>query len=192
MVLALAIMVAGVTISQAAATTDKVDKPGDPYGITRKPIPEKLVVLTFDDSCASHATFVGPLLKKYGFGGTFYVSDAFAFRTRKDWYMTWQQIKALDGMGFEIGNHTIGHGSLGATSLEGCTAAATGIEDECRANNVPKPTTFCWPFYNVNNSFFGVLREKGYLFARGGGEAPTGRRSTARSTRHPSVSAMAT
>ena len=138
MVLALAIMVAGVTISQAAATTDKVDKPGNPYGITRKPIPEKLVVLTFDDSCASHATFVGPLLKKYGFGGTFYVSDAFAFRTRKDWYMTWQQIKALDGMGFEIGNHTIGHGSLGVTSLEGCTAAATGIEDECRANNVPE------------------------------------------------------
>ena len=112
-VLAFAIMVAGVTISQAAAATDKVDKPGDKYGIIRKPIPEKLVVLTFDDSCASHATFVGPLLKKYGFGGTFYVSDAFAFRTRKDWYMTWQQIKALDGMGFEIGNHTLGHGSLG-------------------------------------------------------------------------------
>jgi len=46
----------------------------DPYGILLKPIPEKLVVLTFDDPCRSHATFVGPLLKKYGFGGTFYIT----------------------------------------------------------------------------------------------------------------------
>ena len=29
------------------------------------------VVLTFDDSVASQATFVAPLLKKYGFGATF-------------------------------------------------------------------------------------------------------------------------
>ena len=137
-----------------------------------KPIPEKLVVLTFDDGCRSHATVVGPLLKKYGCGGTIFVSDAFSFRTRKDWYMTWQQIKDLDDMGFEIGNHTVGHGSLGATSLEGCTAAATGIEDECRENRVSTPTTFCWPFYNVNNAFCAILRAKGYLFARGGGERP--------------------
>jgi peptidoglycan/xylan/chitin deacetylase (PgdA/CDA1 family) len=31
------------------------------------------IVLTFDDSVASHATFVAPLLKKYGFGATFFV-----------------------------------------------------------------------------------------------------------------------
>jgi len=35
----------------------------DPYGILLKPIPDKLVVLTFDDACLSHATFVAPLLK---------------------------------------------------------------------------------------------------------------------------------
>jgi len=32
-----------------------------------EPISERIVVLTFDDSVVSHATFVAPLLKKHGF-----------------------------------------------------------------------------------------------------------------------------
>ena len=47
----------------------------DPYGILRKPVPDKTVVLTFDDGVASHATNVAPLLKKLGFGGSFYICD---------------------------------------------------------------------------------------------------------------------
>jgi len=145
---------------------------GDPYGILRKPIPTKLVVLTFDDGCLSHATVVGPLLKKYGLGATIFVSDAFGFKTRKDWYMTWEQIKSLDDMGFEIGNHTVGHGQLSATGLDGCLAAVKGIEESCLANKIARPTTICWPFYSVNNKFLPMLSEKGYGFARGGHERP--------------------
>jgi hypothetical protein len=33
--------------------------------IIRKPVPDKLVVFTFDDGVVSHATFVAPLSKKY-------------------------------------------------------------------------------------------------------------------------------
>ena len=36
-----------------------------------EPNPDRIVVLTFDDSVANHATFVAPLLKKHGFGATF-------------------------------------------------------------------------------------------------------------------------
>ncbi|MCE9609201.1 MAG: polysaccharide deacetylase family protein [Chthoniobacter sp.] len=149
-------------------TPNDPSMPADPYGILLKPIPEKLVVLTFDDSCVSHATFVAPLLKKYGFGRTFYISNAFAFKTRKDWYMTWEQIKTLDEMGLEVGNHTLGHGQLSATGVDGCTNGLVGIEELCRQYNVSKPITFCWPFYSVNNKFQRVLSEKGYLLARGG------------------------
>ena len=31
-------------------------------------VPDKLIVLTFDDSVASHYTVARPLLKRYGFG----------------------------------------------------------------------------------------------------------------------------
>ena len=42
-------------------------------------VPDKIVVLTFDDSVASHATFVAPLLKKHGFGATFFITEGFEF-----------------------------------------------------------------------------------------------------------------
>ena len=45
-----------------------------------EPVPDKLVVLTFDDSVASHATFVAPLLKKHGFGATFFITEGFELR----------------------------------------------------------------------------------------------------------------
>ena len=32
-----------------------------------QPIPDKTVILTFDDGVSTHATYVAPLLKKYGF-----------------------------------------------------------------------------------------------------------------------------
>src|SRR4051795_9293304 len=70
-----------------------------------EPIPDKLVVLTFDDSVASQFTVVRPLLKQYQFGATFFITEGFNFRTDKTNYMTWGQIARLHADGFEIGNH---------------------------------------------------------------------------------------
>jgi peptidoglycan-N-acetylglucosamine deacetylase len=152
------------------ASTLRAAEP-DPFGIIIRPIPEKMVVLSFDDSCRSHATFVAPLLKKYGFGATFYITEfgggPFADKTM---YMTWEQIKGLHEMGFEVGNHTLGHGGLSGSSPENCLAAAEGIEARCLANGIPKPTTFCWPMYNVSKWGYKALSEAGYIFSRGGHE----------------------
>ncbi len=158
-----AMLVAGTTLGWAAAAT-----PDDPTGIIKKPIPDKTVVFTFDDGCISGATIAAPILKQHGFGGTFYVSDAYGFRERKDWYMTWRQIKGMSDDGFEIGNHTRGHGMLSLTDVGGCQAYVWTLEDEMIANRIPKPTTFCWPFYIINTKFYPLLNEWGYLFARGG------------------------
>src|SRR5713101_2858754 len=67
-----------------------------------EPVPEKVVVLTFDDSVASHYTVVRPILKRYGFGATFFISEGFGFLTNKQDYMTWAQIAELHRDGFEI------------------------------------------------------------------------------------------
>ena len=157
-----ALLIAGAAIVQAEPAGD------DPTGIVKKPIPERLVVITFDDGCASHATIAAPLLKKHGFNGTFYVSDAYLFRERKDWYMTWRQIKGMSDEGFEIGNHTRGHGQLSLTDVGGMQAYVWTLEDEMIANRIPRSTTFCWPFYVVNPRFYSLLSSWGYTFARGG------------------------
>ena len=130
----------------------------DPNGVLRKPIPDKLVVLTFDDGPVSGYTVVAPILKSHGFNGSFYVCDFDSFKTRKDWYMTFRQMKAMADAGFEIGNHSKGH----SPGLD----AMLAMEDELLANHVPKPTTIAWPLHNANVT--PELSANGYIFARGG------------------------
>src|ERR1044072_9791609 len=74
-----------------------------------EPIPDKLVVLTFDDSAKSHYTVARPILTKYKFGATFFITEGFDFPTNKNDYMTWKEIAQLHQDGFEIGNHTLDH-----------------------------------------------------------------------------------
>ena len=110
-----------------------------------QPIPDKLVVLTFDDSKASHYTVVRPLLKKYGFGATFFISEGFSFRTNKEDYLTWEQIAELHRDGFEIGNHTRDHKGVTKANLAGLREQVEAINAQCAAHGVPAPVSFAYP-----------------------------------------------
>ena len=132
-------------------------------------IPDGLVVLTFDDSVASHATFVAPLLKKHGFGATFYITEGFEFLKDKEHYLTWEQIKALHVAGFEIGNHTKAHKAVSGQKPADIAADLEHIEKRCTENGIPVPTTFSYPGYATSPAATVVLRERGYRFARAGG-----------------------
>jgi peptidoglycan/xylan/chitin deacetylase (PgdA/CDA1 family) len=57
-----------------------------------KPIPDKLVVLTFDDCNKSDRSFVAAEVKKYGFGATFFVTEGLGFLKNKNHYTTWEEI----------------------------------------------------------------------------------------------------
>jgi hypothetical protein len=133
----------------------------DPLGVLRKPVSDKLVVLTFDDGCSTHATYVAPLLKSLGFGASFYVCTLPSF-PNKNWYMSWEQMKAMAKDGFEIGNHTREH------------AVGSGIgpfldmENEMMKNGLAKPVTQAWPCYVPNTNTFADLSSNKYVFARGG------------------------
>ena len=152
-------MLAAITLCRPLPAADPV---ADPTGVLRKPVPDKLVVLTLDDGTASSYTVVFPILKSLGFGGSFYVCDFDSFHARKDWYLTWRQMRAMADAGFEIGNHTKGH--AGGAPI----GPFLDMEDELLANNVPKPTTIAWPVYQVNANTCPELAAHGYIFGRGG------------------------
>ena len=136
----------------------------DPNGVLLKPIPDKLIVLTFDDAPASHYTVVAPVLKQMGFGGTIYVCDFDSFKTRKDWYLTYRQMNEMDADGLEIGNHTLGHASGYGPII--------AMEDQVLAHGGPRMSTVCWPIYAVNWDDCPKLSAHGYTFGRGGHERP--------------------
>ncbi|MDP4206664.1 MAG: polysaccharide deacetylase family protein [Bacteroidota bacterium] len=132
-----------------------------------KKLPERLVVLTFDDAVSNHYSFVGPLLKEYGFGATFYICEFPPdFEKDKKQYLTWGQIKALSDMGFEIGNHTGHHTGVTELSKEDLIKELDFIDKRCIENSIPIPTTFAYPGCGVNPELLPTLKEHGIIFAR--------------------------
>jgi len=134
-----------------------------------EPVPDKLVVLTFDDSVASHYTVARPLLKRYGFGASFFITEGFNFRTNKKDYMTWEQIAELHRDGFEIGNHTRDHLSITAKTVPQFAEQLDAIDARCREHGIPKPVSFAWPGNAFHTNALPVLQQAGIRFARRGG-----------------------
>jgi peptidoglycan/xylan/chitin deacetylase (PgdA/CDA1 family) len=134
-----------------------------------EPVPDKLVVLTFDDSSKSHFTLARPLLKQYGFGATFFITEGFDFRDNKRDYMTWEEIGQLHRDGFEIGNHTRDHLGVTRETVPRLDEQIDSINDKCRQFGIPKTTSFAYPGNAFAIEAFEVLRQKGILFARRGG-----------------------
>lgn len=132
-------------------------------------IPDKLVVLTFDDSSKSHFTVARPLLKRLNFGATFFITEGFDFPTNKRDYMTWEEIAQLHKDGFEIGNHTRDHQSVSKKSLPDLAAQLRGINERCKQHGIPTPTSFAYPGNGIEMEALPRLRELGIRFARRGG-----------------------
>lgn len=133
-----------------------------------KPIPDKTVVLTFDDGCKSQATFVAPILKHYGFGATFYITEGLGFLKNKEAYMTWDEVRDLHDAGFEIGNHTRHHRNVTQQTEQELISDLQFIDGRCEEYGISKPTTFCYPGYSHNEPSVKVVSEHGFLFARRG------------------------
>ena len=93
---------AGALSASVPESAFHLTSPADPVAV-----PDKLVVLTFDDAVKSHWTFVAPFLKDLGFRATFLVSHR--WMNDHENFMTWQEIAKIHQMGFEIGNHTWTH-----------------------------------------------------------------------------------
>ena len=135
-----------------------------------EPVPDKLVVLTFDDSVASHHSVARPVLKRYGFGATFFITEGFSFRTNKQDYMTWPQIAELHRDGFEIGNHTRDHLAITAATASKLAEQLEAIDARCRESGITRPVSFAWPGNAFHVSALRGLKESGIRFARRGGE----------------------
>lgn len=74
-------------------------------------LPQRPVVLTFDDGHKSHYTEVFPLLKKYGYQATFFVyTNVIAEKSEKQ--LTWDDLRVMRQSGMDIESHTKSHPHL--------------------------------------------------------------------------------
>jgi peptidoglycan/xylan/chitin deacetylase (PgdA/CDA1 family) len=71
-----------------------------------EPKPKCAVVFTFDDGSVSNYTFACPILQEFGFKATFFITVGSIGQSGT---MNWTQIRALHGVGMEVGSHTLTH-----------------------------------------------------------------------------------
>ena len=141
-------------------------------------VPDKLVVLTFDDAVKSHRTFVAPLLKELGFGATFFVTHKWMDDHTN--FMTWEEIAEIHQMGFEIGNHSWTHADFSMPKHAARLAAELFLVDRALDQTkpkVPRPASFAYCGNTFGPEAVQRLTELGYKFARRGQqpEAANGR-----------------
>ena len=127
----------------------------------------KNIILTFDDGLQNHLDFVAPVLRKYGFGATFFVcefpdADKFPPQT----YLSWDGIKKLSDMGFEIGNHTQTHPDCRNLDRDTLIAEISYINTQCARHGIPAPVSFAYPGGPVAENAIPLLKEMGFTTAR--------------------------
>ncbi len=77
-------------------------------------LPERPVILTFDDGYSDGYTDAFPLLKQYGFPGSFAIVTGFVGGGAGA-YVTWDLVREMAVAGMEIVSHTVSHIDLGTS-----------------------------------------------------------------------------
>lgn len=101
-------------------------------------LPDRPVLITFDDGYADNYQYAYPIMKKYGMRGTIFLITGLV---DKPGYLTWEQIKKMSADGMEFGSHTVSHKPLTSFDREGARRELT----ESKAvigQHLGKPCTF--------------------------------------------------
>lgn len=128
------------------------------YLVLGQDVPEKSVMITFDDNDLTQYEKALPVLKEYGFKGVFFIMTVTIGRPR---YMDKIQLKELSDAGHVIGNHTWDHHNVKKYEGEDWI---TQIE---KPSKILKEITgkevehFAYPFGLWNSEAFPELEKRG-------------------------------
>jgi hypothetical protein len=145
------------------------------YYYNQASLPEKSVLLTFDDCYQSIAHYAYPILKKYGFHGVSFVVTGWLniqttpFQPEKSVCLTQKELAQMNDV-FEYANHTdLFHTRSNTfTSMMMETTNMEIFEDLDRCNSNPiigANDVFAYPFGLYTEHTGALLKEKGFCLA---------------------------
>lgn len=115
----------------------------------------KPIILTFDDGYLDNYENGFPILKKYGFIGTFFIIAE--YNGANPGYMTKEQIKEMKEAGMEFGSHTLNHPDLRYLSPEELKRQVETSQQEMKV--------FCYPAGKYNDEVKKAIQSAGYVAA---------------------------
>ena len=125
-------------------------------------LPEKPIILTFDDGYESNYKELLPILEERGLKATiFMVTNDIG----KDGYLSWQQLKDMEKRGIEIGSHTANHLPLTGMSLEEAREEVKLSKLLMEWNGMKTIYTLSYPNGKYTTDLEQMLKEEEYLAA---------------------------
>lgn len=137
-------------------------------------IPDRPVILTFDDGFADFYTRALPILKRYNFTATLYIATAFVGATSL-WLeregeatrpmLTWAQLVNICANGIECGAHSHSHPHLDTLPLSVAYDEIARCKDILERRLALEVTTFAYPFGHYDATIQRIVQEIGYSSA---------------------------
>jgi PGF-pre-PGF domain-containing protein len=131
-------------------------------------LPEKSIVLTFDDGWKGNYINAFPILKNYGFVATFFIiTDTALNNSYYPGYMSVSEIQAMKAAGMEIGCHSKTHpvGGLVNTTAN-LNLEITQSRQDLYSIIGEYPKTFAYPEGTYNSNVVNLIIQNGYIGAR--------------------------
>lgn len=126
-------------------------------------LPEKSVMLTFDDGYDDMYAYVFPLLEKYHLIGNFMIPTGLM---GVKGYLTWDELKDMQKSPYvSIYNHTWSHADLKNSSHDKIEAEMTMSQSQLETNLGIKPDIMAYPYGSFNDEAKQILKEHGFIAA---------------------------
>lgn len=132
--------------------------------MSKTSLPEKPVVLTFDDNNKDQYYNALPVLKKYGYSGIFFIPTAYI--ERRGGVMTWDMLKDLVRNNMEIGAHSSTHPDLRVIPRSQLyDEELTGSKEALQKNLGIEIKFFAYPGGANSKSVVQAVKDTGYASA---------------------------
>jgi peptidoglycan/xylan/chitin deacetylase (PgdA/CDA1 family) len=124
--------------------------------------PEKPVLLTFDDGYIDNYEQAMPLLAKYSFSATLFISPGMS---DQEGYLNWEQIKKLQEAGWDIQPHGMTHPHLPQLSADQQAFEILEARKQIEEKLGTKADVYCYPYGEYNKTTLKLLKDHGFRYA---------------------------
>jgi peptidoglycan/xylan/chitin deacetylase (PgdA/CDA1 family) len=128
------------------------------------PLPEKPIMLTFDDGYRDAYTNAFPLLKRYGYVGTFFVHTQPIDQGNPE-YLTWDMVIEMHQAGMEIQSHGYRPRELKNRDVDFLVYEIVGSKEAIEARTGETVRFFCYPSGKYDEQTIAVLKSADFWAA---------------------------
>lgn len=121
-------------------------------------LPDKPVLLTFDDGYLDNYENAFPILQEFGFTATFFIITDLADQGAPG-YANWEQLKEMAAAGMRIESHTKNHPDLSTMGRDDVIFQVLGSQETIAAHIGYTPRYLCYPGGRYNAETMQLLRE---------------------------------